>query len=218
MRPVSEARTITVHSPSVMRETGYVARAVLHVLFWSAALMGASLAKSNQQAAAGTPATALDEVAFGTLDAGAQRLYRQCLDALAEGEDHRGKTGTWPTVEQMAGRNIAPFVDPLDKAGYRWTLLAKGTVIDYVGTPDASSGRPTLSLINGVVEPDPGTPNDPGAPTDETHHRLRDQPAAAGGTMIHVAIWEIPGAKTLDAAVPTPPFEDGWRRITMATQ
>lgn len=203
-------RTITVQSPSVWRETGYVARAVLHVAFWSAALMGASLARdaANPQAAAQT--VALDEVSFSTLDEPAKRLYRQCADALSEAEDTRSKSGAWPTVAQLAARNLAPFVDPIDKAGYRWTLLAAGPVIDYLGVPDPASGRPTF-LIN-VVEPEPGTPIDPSAVVDETHHKLRD------GTMIHVAIWSVPGAKQLDTAVPTPAFEDGWRRITLVTK
>ncbi len=200
-------RTVTVRSPSVWRETGYVARAVAHVIVWTAALMGASFTRGEQQAAAGQPTVALDEVAFGTLDAGAQRMYRSCLDALAEAEATRGKSGAWPTVEQLVAKNLAPFLDPLDKAGYRWTLLNRGGVFDYVGVPDASSGRPTF-LIN-VVEPEPGMVVDVGLPSDETHHRLRD------GTMLHVGVWSVPGARQLDTAVPTPAFEDGWRRITM---
>lgn len=203
----ADVRTVIVRSPSAWRETGYVARAVAHVLVWSAALMGASLVRGEQQAAAGQPTVALDEAAFGTLDAGAQRMYRACLDALGEAEASRGKSGAWPTVEQLAAKNLSPFIDPLDKAGYRWTLLAKGTVFDYVGVPDAASGRPTF-LIN-VVEPEPGMVVDPNVPNDETHFRLKD------GTMLHVGIWEVPGSKPLADAVPTPAFEDGWRRITM---
>jgi hypothetical protein len=203
----ADVRTVKVRSPSAWRETGYVARAVAHVLVWSAALMGASLSRGEQQAAAGRPVVALDEVAFAGLDGGSQRMYRSCLDALAEAEATRGKSGAWPTVDQLAAKSLAPFADPLDKAGYRWTLLNRGMVFDYVGVPDAASGRPTF-LIN-VVEPEPGMVVDPGVPSDETHHRLRD------GTMLHVGIWSIPGAKPLADAVPTPAFEDGWRRITM---
>jgi hypothetical protein len=203
----ADVRTVTVRSPSVWRETGYVARAVAHVVVWTAALMGASVSRGELQVAAGRPTVAFNEVAFPALDADAQRMYRACLDALAEAEATRGKSGGWPTVEQLVAKRLAPFVDPLDKAGYRWSLLSSSTVFDYIGVPDAASGRPTF-LIN-VVEPEPGTVVDPGVPVDETHHRLPD------GTMLHVAVWTVPGAKPLDSAVPTPVFEDGWRRITM---
>lgn len=203
----AEVRTVIVRSPSAWREAGHVLRAIAHVVVWTAALMVASVTRGEQRTAAGKPTVALDEVAFVTLDSSAQRIYRACLDALGETEAARGNTGAWPTVEQLVAKNLAPFSDPLDKAGYRWTLLTRGAVFDYVGVPDATSGRPTFLIT--IVEPEPGMIVDPGVPSDETHHRLRD------GTMLHVGVWIAAGAKPVETAVPTPAFEDGWRRITM---
>ena len=201
---MTEVRTVAVRSPSVLTETGAVVRAVLHIAFWSVALMTASLHASRNADPSAT--LAIDEVAFRTLDADEQRLYRNILDGVGEAEDARGKAGTWPTVEQLAARRLPPFVaDPLDRAGYTWKLLRSGTLINYVGTP-ADPKRPTFLVV--ITEPDPGVAVDPGAPTDETHHKLKD------GTMLHVLIWKA--AKAVDAPLATPLFEDGWQRITMA--
>ena len=40
----------------------------------------------------------------GRLDEPAQRVYRQCADALSEAEDTRSKSGTWPSIPQLAAR------------------------------------------------------------------------------------------------------------------
>lgn len=211
-RPSGPRQTVVVQSPSVWRETGGVLRAVAHILFWSAAVMGARWGiqrGGTGGSVANAPATAVDEVAFRTLDPADQRMYRRSLEGLTEAESVRGKTGDWPSVEQLASRGIPPFaIDPIDKAGYRWQLLRDKTLVSYQGIPDPASKRPTIVID--VVEPDPGTPIDPQAVVDETHHKLAD------GNMLHVSIWI--GTKTLTQAVSTPAFEDGWRRITMAAQ
>jgi hypothetical protein len=199
-------RTIEVRSPSVARETGAVLRAVAHIVFWSAALMGATWG-AGAASEAGRTQTAVDEVAFRELDANDQRMYRASLEGLTEAEDVRSRANAWPTVEQLAGKRIPPFApDPLDRAGYKWTLLHDRTLVNYLGTPDPASKRPTIAIV--IVEPDPGTAPDPQAVVDETHHKLKD------GTVLHVSIWT--GTKALPGAVSTPAFEDGWRRITMA--
>jgi hypothetical protein len=203
-----EPRTVIVQSPSALRETGGVVRAVIHITVWSALLMGASwFPGRGASGAAAKPATAVDEIAFRELDADAQRWYRASLEGLTEAEDVRSRSGEWPSVEVLAGRKIPPFApDPLDRAGYRWRMLRDGTLVNYVGTPDAAAQRPTFVIS--ILEPDPGTPIDPQTPVDETHHKLRD------GTILHVSVWT--GPKTLDKPAATPAFEDGWRRITMA--
>jgi hypothetical protein len=133
-------------------------------------------------------------------------VYRQALEGLTEAEDVRSGKGDWPTVDALATRRIPPFApDPLDRASYRWQLLRDGTLVNYVGTPDAASKRSTFVIS--ILEPDPGTPIDPTAYVDETHHKLKD------GTLLHVSIWI--GTRTLTRPAATPPFEDGWRRITM---
>lgn len=197
------ARTVSVQSPSTLRETGLVARAVVHIVLWSAALMGASWYRA-QSPSAGSSTQLADVMLFRDLDPDAQRVARASLEGLAEAEDVRGRTGEWPTIEQLAATKIPPFAtDPLDRAGYRWTLLRDGTLVNYVGTP-AQADRP--SFVISILEPEPGTPNDPQAATDETHHKLRD------GTLLHVGVYR--GTKTLTSPMATPPFEDGWKRIT----
>lgn len=198
-----------MQSPSVMREAGGVLRAVVHIVFWSTMLMATTWLPGRQPATASrTPMIAVDEVAFRELASDDQRVFRQALEGLTEAEDARSKTGDWPTIEQLATRKIPPFVaDPIDKANYRWTMLRDGTLINYLGVPDAASKRSTFVIS--VLEPDPGTPIDPAAYVDETHHKLKD------GTLLHVSIWL--GSRTLARPAATPPFEDGWRRITMTT-
>ena len=204
---VPPPRTVIVQPPSLMRETGGVIRAVFHIIFWSAAVMGTTWGRGAGSQAVKAAPTAVDEVAFRDLDPTDQRMYRQCLEGLTEAEDVRSKAD-WPTIEQLGARKIPPFAsDPLDHAGYTWRVLRDRSIVNYVGTPDPASKRPTFVIV--IVEPEPGAPIDPQAVTDETHHKLRD------GTIIHVSIWT--GSRTLATAASTPAFEDGWRRITMAT-
>jgi hypothetical protein len=184
-----------------------VARALVLVALATALVMGTRCFPERGGATRTRNGSAIDQVAFAALDGEAQRLYRTCLDGLGEAEDMRSRTGEWPTVAALAARGITPFArDPLDRAGYHWTLAREGTELDYEGIPDDRL-RPTF--IIGILEPDPGTPIDPIATTDEQHHKLRD------GKMLHVGIWV--GARTLDRATAMPRFEDGWRRVTMAT-
>lgn len=204
-------RTVQVASPSVMKETGRVLLACFHIVLWSSALMYATAGSADD---AGRPKTIVtyDQVSAQSLPAADQRMYRACLEGLTEAENIRARTQDWPTVEALAARGIPPFApDPIDQAGYSWKQLRSGVVINYVGTPTAASrdgqARPTLVII--AVEPDPGTPVDPQAPTDETHYKLRD------GTMLHVSIWT--GTRPVTAALSTPAFEDGWRQITRVT-
>jgi len=198
----AQVRTVTVESPSLWRETGGVIRALLHIVFWSAAIMFATSGEASSGEARRTT-LAVDEIAFRDLAGDGQRLYRTALAGLTEAEDVRARTGDWPAVEALAARRVPPFApDPIDRAGYTWRLLRDGLLVNYVGTPATG---PTIAIV--VVEPDRGMATDPQAIIDETHHKLRD------GTLLHVSIWT--GPKPLTSPVSTPAFEDGWRRITM---
>jgi hypothetical protein len=189
------AHTVIVRSPSPLRETGLVVRIGFHVLLWTAIVMGAT----HHASLTGEAATAIGDVAFRSLPGDVQRMYRRCLDGLAEAEAIRAQRGTWPEVGEL---EVPPFTpDPIDRAGYRWTLLRDRTAINYVGVPQSG---PTLVIA--ILEPEPGAVPDPTAYTDEQHHRLAD------GTMLHVAIWE--GTKPVTTAMIAPAIEDGWRRIT----
>jgi hypothetical protein len=204
MPAVFPDRSVLVESPSAMRETGVVVRIVFHVVVWTAIVMtGTWFPRGGVQLGAAPAATAIGEIAFRELPGDAQRMYRRCLDGLADAEEVRADTGAWPAVEALAARGVPPFAsDPIDKAGYRWELRRDGTAVNYLGV--ARTG-PTLVIT--ILEPDPGTPNDPTAYTDEQHHRLRT------GEMIHVAVWI--GTKPMTGVMVTPAIEDGWKRIVM---
>ena len=203
---MGDVRTVVVRSPSLTREVGTVLRVLAHVVFWSTALLGAAWhrTRSGPGGATATGGLAVDEVTFRDLRDEDQRMYRQALEGITEAEDVRSRSGTWPDVAELAKRGIQPFAaDPLDRAGYTWARLPGKLLVNYVGTP-VDAKRPTLLVV--ALEPDPGSPADPGAVVNETHHRLGD------GTMIHVGIWT--GGKRPDAAIALPAYEDGWRRIT----
>lgn len=183
-----------------------MARAVLAIAITAAVLMGAAV---NEDAKAGrrVPVLTPNLVAFSALPAADQRMFRRCLEGLGEAEDVRSRTGAWPDVGELAARGIPPFAaDPLDRAGYRWQRYLDGTLVNYLGVPDPGSGRPSLLIM--ALEPDPGTPPDPGAVVDEGHHKLHD------GTFLHVSI-SAGTARTLGRPIAMPAFEDGWRRIVI---
>ena len=58
-----------------------------------------------------------------------------------------------------------------------------------------------------MVEPDPGTANDPSALVDEVHHRLGD------GAMIHVTVWMGPGLSATGTAVSVVAPDEGWKQV-----
>lgn len=194
-------RTVSVHPPSVQRETKAVALVLVQIAIASAIAIHASR-PSKANPAAGLQA---DEIAFTKLDADEQRLYRNALDGILELEDARNATGSWPAIETLARRGVLPFAeDPIDRYGYRWTMVSDKLVTNYVGIP-AAADRATLVIA--VVEPEPGTAEV--VDVDETHHKLAD------GTLFHVGIYR--GALREVPAVPLSQFSfgDGWRRIAV---
>ncbi len=221
--------TLVVRSPSLVREAGAVLRAIVAIGFITAIAMTAELGGGRRSASrsgsagprsagagsAGELALRPNQVSFAELPAADQRMIRRCLDGLAEAEQARSRSGTWPTVEELAARGVPPFAaDPLDGAGYRWQRLLDGTLVNYLGVPapQASPARPSLLLV--ALEPDPGTPIDPAAIVDESHHKLAD------GSMIHVSIsvGSAPaGPPTITRPTAMPAFEDGWRLVVIST-
>lgn len=181
-------RTVVVAPPSSRRELIVVARAAFHIVFWSAVAIGVERGAGSRvaQPAATDRAPAPGEVALGDLPAAEQQVYRELRAAVPELERLRATSGAWPSVA-------------------RWRVLREGTVTNYLGLPEASTGGSTFVLV--FVEPEPGIPVDPGAVTDELHHRLAD------GTLLHVSIWNAPGARDLAAPLAAPAPEDGWRRV-----
>ena len=203
----SRVRTLDVRPPSARAETWAVARAVFHIVFWSALVVSAQTYDPRQPggAAAAVVPPSPFERRFQDLAPSEQRLFRAAQEGVLEAERIRSATGRWPTAEALGREGVPPFAaDPIDRAGYAWQSVAGGIKADYVGTPRADPGRDTFIII--VTEPDPGTPNDPLAPVDETHHRLAD------GTMIHVTFWMGPPISDLSEPFSLLPPER-WKQV-----
>jgi hypothetical protein len=210
---------VIVSSPSTLSEAGAVLRAIVAVAFVTAIAMTARFGAGDAPGRAGGQASGSrttrlvlrpDQLSFAALPAEDQRMYRRCLLGLADAEELRSTTGRWPDVAELAARGTPPFsADPLDAAGYRWQRLLDGTLLNFLGVPaDAASPRPSILVV--VLEPDPGTPLDPTAVIDESHHKLRD------GTLLHVSI-SLGTARTLGRPLAMPAFEDGWRQVIVST-
>jgi hypothetical protein len=199
-RRAAMVRTVEVRSPSATAETVGVLKAVFHILFWSAIAIGI---ERSQAAASGAPATLPGEIAFRDIPSADQRMYRELQEGVLEAESRRSAEKRWPAVEALAAAGVPPFApDPLDRAHYVWSLAQRDVVINYRGVP-ADPAAPSFLLI--AIEPNPGDPVDPTAPTDEIHHRLAD------GMLIHVSTWK--GPRLPDGVVAYPPADRGWQRI-----
>jgi hypothetical protein len=204
-----DVQVIEVRPPSVLAETGYVMRAVFHLAYWTAIVIALVHApgRGSGGAVAGVP---YDEVAFSSLAPAEQRTYRLLREGLAKAERVRIRSGRWPTIDDLVGLGVPPFVDPVDRAGYTWTRTQTGAAINYVGAPTTASGLATLAAV--ILEPEPGTPVDPTAVHDDIHHILPD------GSLVHVTVWRAPGLRSTVAAMAAPRVEDGWRRVVSATE
>lgn len=181
-----------------------VLKVAFHIVFWSAFVI-----LGRPDPAKDAAATASDspfDVRFQDLDGPDQRIFRLIQEGVVEAEAQRSRSKRWPTVEDLARDLIPPFApDPIDKAGYAWSVRSADGVVNYVGAP-SQQGRHTFVVL--ITEPPPGTPNDPNATVDEVHHRLSD------GTMIHVNIFVGPGLDESVTPVAFLPAEAGWRRVT----
>ena len=203
--PAAILRTEEIRSPSARAESWMVARAVFHIVYWSALLVSAQTYDARAEGrviAAPSPF----ERRFQDLDAADQRLFRAAQEGLAEAERRRSATGRWPSAEALGKEGVPPFTpDPIDRARYAWTFVQTGTAVNYVGTPAADAGRETLVLL--ITEPDPGTPQDPQAPEDEVHHRLTD------GTMIHATVYLGPPLGPRREAVSMLAPDQGYKQV-----
>ena len=207
MAPV---RTVEVRPPSTRSETWAVARALFHVAYWSALVLSAeTYAPRTAGAAPPAPASPFER-RFQDLDPVDQRTFRAVEEGILEAERGRVATQRWPSVAALARDGVPPFApDPLDRAGYTWQSVQTGLKTDYVGVPVPGSGRACFFVV--IVEPEPGTPDDPLAREDEVHRRL------AGGPMIHVSVWMGPPVASLREAFSSLPVEDGYRQVVAGT-
>jgi hypothetical protein len=205
-------RTCEVRPPSARAETWAVARALFHIAYWSALAVSAEAHLARPPgAAAAAPLASPFETRFQDLPPEGQRLFRAAQEGVLEAERIRSSSGRWPPVEALARAGVPPFApDPIDTAGYAWLRVETGTKIDYIGTPRPGSGRQAFYIV--LVEPDPGTPVDPFAAVDETHHRLDD------GTMIHVTYWMGPPLSDTSEAFSLLPPERGYRQVLIGAR
>jgi hypothetical protein len=201
---------VEVRPPSAHRETVGVARAVFHVVFWCGLFVSAQTFDARSSSAATNASLSPYERRFQDLPFEDQRIFRNVQEGVADAARARSATGRWPRVEDLAARGVPPFaVDPIDRAHYRWHMLETGRTVDYVGIPDAASGRDAFFVI--ISEPDPGTPDDPLAKEDDEHFRL------ANGPMIHLSIWVGPALVGRTSSFAVLPVEDGYRMILSGT-
>lgn len=207
-------RTVVVRPASARRETVLVVKALFHILFWSSVVIAVERGLARPDGPATTASVTasatggLGEVSFRTLASADQLVFRKLREGVIEAERARARSGAWPSIAELAGRDVPPFAsDPTEPSPYAWSVLRRDLTINYLGLPKAATGRPTFVVV--ILEPDPKVPIDPQAPSDEIHHRLTD------GTMLHVSIWTAPGRRPETEPIALPALEDGWRRITM---
>ena len=200
-------RTFEVKPPSARVETVNVLRAFFHIALWSGIVIsGQTNPASHRAVSAGADLTPSFVARPADLDGHDQRVLRAFLEGIGEAERRRSSTGAWPSVVSLASEGIPPFaVDPIDKDGYVWSLLSSKGVVNYVGVPSKTSGRPSMLVI--IVEPPSGTTSDPSTPADEVHHRL------SSGMLLHVGVFLGPGIADQREPVQSVSFDEGWRQV-----
>ena len=198
-----EARRIQIQPPSARTELLLVLRASMAITVgvWlyvasSAGIVGGGVAGRRnllpfQKIIADRP---FDE----------QRMFRELQEGLLEAEAARSTNTSWPTVQSLAAEGIPPFeADPTMRSIYRWRLLQGGTLVNYLGIPQAADAPGWLLLVQ---EPEPGAPPDP-AGEDEEHHRL------VNGPMLHVSTWIRPNGQRIDDRLVRLPQAEGWTQL-----
>jgi hypothetical protein len=201
-----QLRTVEVVPPSRTREGANVALIGFAILL--AALFAILLRVEASSAGPGRADALPFQVSFQDLPSSEQRMFRALNEGFDEAKRLRGAEGKWPTPERLARDQIPPFApDAIDRAGYRWTLLQDGLVLNYVGAP-AQAGSPVLLLL--IQEPESAGAEQPNpAIVDQEHVLLPD------GKLLHVTYW-----KRLKPFAPTEvqfrPEVDGWTQVKLA--
>jgi zinc transport system substrate-binding protein len=205
-------RTELVRSPSSRDETLAVLKVAAAIVLAALLVMSLERPRAPAGGVVATSRLSADEVAFADLPAADQRMFRRVREGVIEAENLRDRTGAWPTADALRAAGVPPFAaDPLDRAGYAFSMTRRPLVVNYLGDPAPGSGRPAFLVL--IVEPDPGTAIDPRGVEDELHHKLPD------GQLIHVSIWTGPplGPPRPPQAGPlaVAPADRGWRRVAV---
>lgn len=201
-----QLRTVEVHPPSRSREGANVALVGGAILL--IALYAILLRVSGPLAGAAATADNLPfQLTFQELPSDEQRMFRELGEGFGEAKRIRSAEGKWPPPERLARDQIPPFApDAIDHAGYRWTQLQDGLVLNYCGTP-AQPGSPELLLV--IQEPPSIGAEQPNAAVlDQEHVLLPD------GKLLHVTYWKRKkiGAPT---EVQYRPEVDGWTQVRL---
>ncbi len=203
-----QVRTVEVVPPSRTREGVNVALASGAILL--VALYAILLRVSGPSADAGKADALPFQMSFQDLPSDEQRMFRELSEGFGEARRIRGAEGQWPSPERLSRDQIPPFApDAIDHAGYRWTLLRDGLVLNYCGTP-AQAANPELLLL--VQEPPSVGAEQPNAAlVDQEHVLLPD------GKLLHVTYWkrQKPGAPT---EVQFRPEVDGWTQVRLGSR
>jgi len=160
---------------------------------------GAGVARARWWSADVAPAPAPPwQRSIVELSEGQQRSYRAVREGLFEAENRRAATGRWPEPAELAAQGVEPFASSQLLAPSRWTLMAEGLSINYLGV------TAELDWLVLILEPDPRVRSPP-PPDDEEHHRLPD------GSALHVTVWTRPsGGLARPEQVVSCPATRGW--------
>lgn len=202
-----QLRTIEVVSPSRSREGANVALAAGAILLVSlyAILLRANAPATPAQKAGDLPF----QVSFRDLPGPEQRNFRALAEGFGEALRLRAAEGKWPAPDRLAREQIPPFApDAIDRAGYQWTLLQDGVVLNYSGTP-AQPGNPALLLL--IQEPEAVGAEQPNAAVVDPEHVLLPD-----GKLLHVTYWKRAQAGA-PAAVQARPELDGWTQVRLGS-
>jgi hypothetical protein len=207
------ARTVDVLPPSASGEGRLVFQAMGAIVFGALLIVGLHT-EDGVRPTDLAPFQMLFRDAAPTV----QRMFREMQEGLTEAETARAASAQWPSVAALAAQGIPPFARP--DPGYGWRLFRDGPYVGYVGAPAvgagaAAPGSAAPAFLALIQEPPAGyTENpQPGAPPDETHHRLAD------GTLLHVTLWFRPDGAVPDGdSVLTQPFAAGWTQVLVGAQ
>jgi hypothetical protein len=119
-----------------------------------------------------------------------QRAFRAIREGLLAAEAERARRGAWPQEAPLG-------------AGYQWSRLDQGAIVNYFGAPSDPSAPAWLLEIQ---EPEPGMAPDP-APVDDEHHRLPD------GTMLHTYVWMHRYGAQVPVGFVRQPQNSGWIEV-----
>jgi hypothetical protein len=132
-----------------------------------------------------------------------QQMFTALRATLLEAEAARVRTSAWPDPAALAARGLAPFASSGIGAGYTWSRLEQGAIINYFGQPNDPAAPAWLLEIQ---EPEPGMLPDT-APPDDEHHRL------SNGMMIHTYVWMHRYGGQVPVGFVRQPQNSGWTEL-----